>query len=79
MLKFTGVQISRNRNERTLTINQPRYIEQMAEKYKGLKGQFTSQDTPYGADKNARARFDNLLPCTNGGTVDRVTYLKLMG
>ena len=75
-LKFTGVQISRNRAERTLTVAQPRYIEQLALEY---KGKFTERDSPYGADKAARARFDSLAPLDSGGTIERTEYLKLMG
>ena len=75
-LRFTGVQITRNRAERTLTIAQPRYIEQLAVEF---EGRYTEQDTPYGADKAARARFDALAPLDSGGTVERTEYLKLMG
>ena len=75
-LRFTGVQIARNRAERTLTISQPRYIEQLAQEY---KGKFTERDNPCGADKASRDRFNKLAPLDSGGTVDRTTYLKLMG
>ena len=60
-LKFTGVQISRDRAERTLTLRQERYIEQLATEY---DCQFKPQETPHGETKEARQAFDNMQPAT---------------
>ena len=76
VLKFTGVQISRDRNERTLTINQHRYIEQLCTDY---KGKFTEQETPYGVTREARKEFDNLTAADDKDLIDRGQYLQIMG
>jgi hypothetical protein len=75
-LKFTGVQISRDRAERTLTLRQERYIEQLATEY---DGQFKPQETPHGETKEARQAFDNMQPATPELSIDRGKYLQLMG
>ena len=75
-LKFTGVQISRNMTEGTLTIRQHRYIEQLANEY---KGKFEEQETPFGTSKEARHKFDNLEPAAEGNVFDKGLYLQLIG
>ena len=75
-LKFTGVQISRDRRERTLTIRQERYIEQLAEDY---KGKYKLQETPHGESKEDRKAFDSMEPAKPEDAIDRGEYLKLMG
>ena len=56
-LKFTNMQITRNRSAGTLTIRQTQYIEQLAEQY---KGQFTLNELPHGVSKEDRHIFDHL-------------------
>ena len=48
-VKFTGVQVSRDRQARTVTLHKTRYIEQMAEEY---KDQFKLKETPHGESKD---------------------------
>eukprot|EP00966_Prymnesium_polylepis_P038693 898282-Prymnesium_polylepis.1 len=56
-LKFTGVQIERDRPRRILTIHQRRYLEQLGEQY---KDKIKHQDTPHGVSKEQRAEFESL-------------------
>ena len=77
VLKFTGVQISRDRSSHTLTISQERYIEQLAEDY---KSEIKKVDMPFGSSKDERAIFNSLVPATDKDVkVDRGLYLKLCG
>lgn len=76
VLKFTGVQLIRNRTERLLTIHQHRYIEQMVEEF---KSELKQVETPFGASKDARHKFDNLELASDDSVMDRGEYLKLMG
>ena len=76
VLKFTGVQIERNRSQGTVTIHQYRYIEQLTEEY---KGQFEKVDVPHGVSKEERHNFDNLKPAETKDLIDRGEYLKLLG
>ena len=58
VLKFTGVQIERNRETRTIKIHQERYLEQMGEQLKGL---ITARDTPHGTSREERSAFDKIM------------------
>ena len=51
VLKFTGVQIERNRENGTITIHQERYITQLCEEY---KGKFVERETPHGVSEKER-------------------------
>lgn len=75
-LKFTGVQISRDRANRIVTLHQERYIEQLAEDY---AGQFKLQETPHGESKEDRHAFDTMEPAKPENMIDRGKFLKLMG
>ena len=75
-LRFTGVQIERDRQRRLLTIHQERYIEQLGEQY---KEKIFPQETPYGSSKEARLNFDKLLENKESKPVDKGEYLQLMG
>ena len=75
--KFTGVEITRDRAAKTLTLKMTRYIEQLAELYQGA---FTVNKTPIPDSKAARERFEQLRPAPEGEeTFDRSKYLSLMG
>ena len=75
--KFTGVEITRDRDAKTGTISQEQYIEQLAVLY---KGQFTVHSTPTRDSKAARDMFEKLKPAEEGDElVDQTAYLSLMG
>ena len=76
IVRFTGVQIERSRENNTLTIHQERYIEQLAEKH---KGEFKEYDTPFGDTKEQRSAFDKLTENTTSPEIEVVKFLKLMG
>ena len=75
-VKFVGVQISRDRTARTLTIHNKRYIEQLAIEY---KGKFEPQETPFGISKAQRSAFEDLPNRKTSAPVDRRLYLQLVG
>ena len=76
-LKFTGVQIERNRARRTTKISQPRYIEQMASEY---EKEIESHDCPYDTSVEGRKHFNMLVPAKEGEPqFDRGLYLKICG
>lgn len=79
VMKFTGVQIDRDRRARTITIHQKRYIEQMGESIKQDGIELKPYDTPHGSSKEERAAFDKLLECKDSPSVSNITFLKLMG
>ena len=58
VLKFTGIQIERNRERGTIKIHQERYIEQMAE---SLGEEIKKEEMPHGASKEQRAAFEKFL------------------
>ena len=74
VLKFTGVQIERNREEGTITIHMERYIEQLCEEY---KGQFKEAELPYGESEKSRRAFD--LNENEGKSIGKGEFLQLMG
>ena len=73
-LKFTGVQVERNREEGTVTIHMERYIDQLCDEY---KGQFEPCELPYGESEKERKAFDNMQ--TSGVKHEKGSYLQLMG
>ena len=75
-VRFTGVQIERDRTHRLLTIHQSNYIDDLGEKY---AGKFKPQETPHGVSKDDRAAFDKLVDITDVDPVDKTTYLQLLG
>ena len=76
VVKFTGVQVKCDRDAGTITLNQPQYIQGIADEY---KGQFQLQETPHGVSKEKRAAFENLEPAPENKRVPTPKYLKLMG
>ena len=79
VLKFTGVQIDRDRPRRLITIHQTRYLDQMEE---GLKAQgivLKQWDTPHGVSKEDRSAFDKVLEDKSSPSSSRITFLQLMG
>ena len=76
VLKFTGVQIERYREQRIIKVHQERYIDQMAEQLKGL---ITKQDTPHGTSREDRSAFDKILEDKTSPSIDRIKLLKLLG
>jgi hypothetical protein len=79
VLKFTGVQIERDRRTRTITFHQKRYIEQMAESTKQYGIELKLYDTPHGSSKEERAAFDKLLECKDSPNISTIICLKLIG
>jgi hypothetical protein len=79
VLKFTGVQIDRDRPKKIIMIHQTRYIEQMAASLKAEGLVLKQQDTPHGTSKEDRASFDKLIEDTSSPLIDKITFLKLMG
>ena len=75
-VKFTGVQLERNRKLHQLKIHQERYIEQMAESMKGL---IVKQDMPHGGAKKERDTFDQMLDDKTSPSIDKTELLKVMG
>ena len=75
-MKFTGVQIGRFRETRTIKIHQERYIEQMAEQ---LKGTIVRCDTPHGTSKEQRSAFDKILDDKVSPPMDRIKLLQILG
>jgi hypothetical protein len=78
-LKFTGVQIARDRNAHTITIHQHRYLDQMEAALKEEGIELKSYDTPHGNSKEDRLAFDKLLENTDSPPISKITFLKLMG
>ena len=76
VLKFTGVQIERNRQQRTIKIHQERYIEQMGEL---LKDEIKRQEIPHGTSREQRLAFDKILEEKDSPSIDRIKLLKLLG
>ena len=74
--KFVGMQITRNREQRTLTIRQTQYIEELAKEY---EGEITEQELPHGTSKEARQSFDQLKPAEEKDRIDKGKFLKLCG
>ena len=59
VLRFTGVQIRRNREQRTITIHQKAYIEQMVNEY---RSEIEMQELPHGISKVDRTAYDAIVP-----------------
>ena len=76
-VRFVGCEIARNRDQRTLTITQRRYCEQLEEEF---KGKIVDQETPYGSTKEQRLRFEDLgRKDSDRPKVDRGLFLKICG
>ena len=77
VVKFVGVQVIRDRAAGTITLTQTRYIEQLAEEY---KGKFRLRSSPYGESKEERSAFDHLVPASSDETpLAKTSYLSLLG
>ena len=80
VVKFVGVQVIRDRAAGTITLTQTRYIEQLAEEY---KGKFRLRSSPYGESKEERSAFDHLVPASSDETplakTCKTSYLSLLG
>jgi len=74
VLKFTGCQFDRSREDGTITVHMERYIDQLCEDY---KGQFEPCEMPYGESEKERKAFDNME--SNGVKMEKGLYLQLMG
>ena len=79
VLKFTGVQIDRNRQAKSITIHQKRYIEQMVESLKQDGITLKHYDTPHGSSKEERLAFDKILENKDSPSISSIKFLKLMG
>ena len=75
-MKFTGVQIERFRETRTIKIHQERYIDQKAEQ---LKGTIVRCDTPHGTSKEQLSAFDKILDDKVSPPMDRIKLLQILG
>ena len=77
MVKFVGVQVNRDRAAGTITLTQTRYIEQLADEY---KGKFRIRSSPYGETKEERSAFDHLTPASPDEIpLTKTSYLSLLG
>ena len=76
VVKFIGIQVSRDRQNKTITLHQAQYIQAVGDEY---KGQFELQETPHGTSKDDRAAFDNLEAAPESARMDAGKYLKLLG
>ena len=72
VIKFTGVQIERDRERRLTTIHQRRYIEQMYASLKANGVELKPYDTPHGTTKEERSRFDKLMSTTTWRPVQEI-------
>ena len=79
VIKFTGVQIERDRQRRLTTIHQRRYIEQMHASLKAIGVELKPYDTPHGTTKEERSRFDKLMEDKTSPPIDKIKFLELMG
>ena len=75
VIKFTGVDVHRDRARGTITINQEQYISQLAVDY---DGRFNLRETPYGSSKEDRTKFDKLHEL-DGEPVSKSEFLGLCG
>jgi len=75
VVKFAGIQVSRNRKAGTITAHQSRYIDSVGEEY---KGKFEAVDMPHGKSKEERKNFDG-LDGLEGTSVTVSVYLGLVG
>ena len=78
-LRFTGVQISRDRQARTMTIYQQQYLEQMEASFKAEGIILKPYDTPHGNSKEERLAFDKILENKDSPPIDKIKFLRLMG
>ena len=77
IVKFVGVQVIRDRTAGTITLTQTRYIEQLADEY---KGKFRIRSSPYGETKEERSAFDHLTPASPDEIpLTKTSYLSLLG
>ena len=75
---FTGIEVLRDRANRTLTIRQTRYIERIAALYGNEIGA-RAQSTPAGSTDVQRALFDKLEPAAECDRIPVTEFLKPLG
>jgi len=73
---FTGCELTRDRQARTVTVTMRNYTQKLAVRY---KGKFTLNDLPYAASKAKREEFEAFKPSTDGNTIDKAEYLNALG
>ena len=73
---FTGCELTRDRQARTITVTMRNYTQKLAVRY---KGKFALNDLPYAASKAKREEFEAFKPTTDGNTVDKAEYLNALG
>jgi hypothetical protein len=73
---FTGCEITRDRQARTITVSIRNYIQKLAVRY---KGKFTLNDLPYAASKAKREEFESFKPNPDGALIDKGEYLNALG
>jgi len=73
---FTGVEISRDRERRTITLTQTGYISRLQQRF---AGKFEQMPTPVGNSRDARASFDKLVLADAESAIDPVEYLRVLG
>ena len=74
--RYVGMQITRNREQRTINIRQTKYIEELAAEY---KDEIEARETPHGVSKEQRQAFDHLKPAEGKDLIDKGKYLKICG
>ena len=75
---ITGIEVLRDRANRTLTIRQTRYIERIAALY-GSEIGARAQSTPAGSTDVQRALFDKLEPAAECDRIPVTEFLKPLG
>ena len=73
---FTGCELTRDRQARTVTVTMRNYTQKLAVRY---KGKFTLNDLPYAASKAKREEFEAFKPSTDGNIIDKAEYLNALG
>ena len=73
---FTGCELTRDRQARTITVTMRNYTQKLAVRY---KGKFTLNDLPYAASKAKREELEAFRPSMDGNTIDKTEYLNALG
>jgi len=73
---FTGCELHRDRQAKTIKVTQSGYIRKLAARF---AGKYKLQDLPYGASKAKRDEFEGLKPGTAETAVDPHEYLVKLG
>ena len=74
--KFTAVEISRDREARTITLTQSGYIKELGQRY---AGKFAESYNVTGPERNSHEKFRKLQPNNTAGDVPITEYLQLVG